>query len=266
MSSSPTPPDDEASLPPHLRTRPRLTIVMPAYNEERRLPSTLVRLDAFLKAFDREVEVIVVENGSTDRTVEVVVDYQRTMPSLRLMQVPAAGKGWAVRAGMLAGTGDHLMFCDVDFSMPVEEIAKFTALLDQGAPIVIASRELATSHRHDEPGRRHVMGRVFNRAVQILVVHGIEDTQCGFKAFQRPVARDLFGHQRIKRWGFDVEILYLARRRGYRVQQLAIDWYYDADSRVRGMQDSLDMLSEILRIRLYALMGLYRKRGGQQDG
>jgi hypothetical protein len=152
------------------------------------------------------------------------------------------------------------MFCDVDFSMPVSELDKFIALLDTGAPIVIASRELASSLRHDEPVRRHVMGRVFNRAVQLLVVHGIDDTQCGFKAFQRPVGRDLFSLQRIKGWGFDVEILYLARRRGYRVQQLAIDWFYDPDSRVLGMADSLSMVGEILRIRLYALFGVYRRR------
>jgi dolichyl-phosphate beta-glucosyltransferase len=182
------------------------------------------------------------------------------MPYLRLLHVATPGKGWAVRTGMLAATGDHLMFCDVDFSMPVTELDKFIALLDTGAPIVIASRELASSLRHDEPVRRHVMGRVFNRMVQLLVVHGIDDTQCGFKAFQRPVGRDLFSLQRVKGWGFDVEILYLARRRGYRVQQLAIDWFYDPDSRVRGMADSLSMVGEILRIRLYALLGVYRRR------
>ena len=239
--------------------KPRLSIIMPAYNEERRLPGSLARLEAFLGKLDREVEVIVVENGSTDRTAAVVRECQQRLPWLRLLRVATPGKGGAVRAGMLAATGDHLMFCDVDFSMPVEEIGKFTALLDAGAPIVIASRELATSERHHEPARRHVMGRVFNRLVQLLVVGGIDDTQCGFKAFQRPVGRDLFNVQRTRGWGFDVEILYLARRRGYRVQQLAIDWYYDADSRVRGMRDSLDMVGEVLRIRFYDLLGLYRR-------
>lgn len=239
---------------------PRLSIVLPAYNEERRLPASLERLHAYAQSLEREVEVIVVENGSTDRTSAVVEEMQRRIPYLRLLHVAARGKGWAVRRGMLAATGDHIMFCDVDFSMPVEEIGKFTALLDQGAPIVIASRELATARRHHEPVRRHVMGRVFNRLVQLFIVGGIDDTQCGFKAFQRPVARDLFSIQRIPGWGFDVEILYLARKRGYRVQQLAIDWYYDADSRVEGMRDSLSMLGEVLRIRLYALLGAYRRK------
>jgi len=238
---------------------PRLSIVIPAYNEERRLPGSLSRLDDYLKGLDREVEVIVVENGSTDRTAAVVEECRRRMPYLRLLHVATPGKGWAVRAGMLAATGDHLMFCDADFSMPVEEIGKFTALLDEGTPIVIASREAASAERHDEPSRRHVMGRAFNRAVQLLVVSGIDDTQCGFKAFQRPVGRDIFNRQRIRGWAFDVELLYLARRRGYRVQQLAIDWYYDGDSRVRGVPDSLSMLGELLRIRLYALLGLYRR-------
>jgi len=246
----PTPP-----MPP----TPRLSIVIPAYNEERRLPGSLARLDGYVAGLDREVEVIVVENGSTDGTAAVVEEARRRMPYLRLLRVTTSGKGWAVRAGMLAATGDHLMFCDADFSMPVEEIGKFIALLDAGVPVVIASREVASARRHDEPSRRHVMGRVFNRLVQILVVGGIDDTQCGFKAFQRPVARDLFGHQRLRGWAFDVEILYLARRRGYRVQQLAIDWYYDGDSRVRGLVDSLSMGAELLRIRLFALLGLYRR-------
>lgn len=240
--------------------KPRLSVIIPAYNEERRLPGCLARLREYLPTLDREVEVIVAENGSADGTVAVVRECQRDMPYLRLLRVPTPGKGWAVRAGMLAGRGDHLMFCDVDFSMPVEEIGKFVALLDQGAPIVIASRELATSRRHDEPPRRHLMGRVFNRVVRVFVVGGIDDTQCGFKAFQRSVARDLFSVQRIHGWAFDVEILYLARRRGYRVQQLAIDWYYDGDSRVRGMRDSVDMMAEVLRIRAFALLRLYHRR------
>ncbi len=239
--------------------KPRLSVVIPAYNEERRLRASLARLDGYIMGLDREVEVLVVENGSTDRTADVVEECRARMPYLRLLRVATPGKGWAVRAGMLAATGDHLMFCDADFSMPVEEIGKFTALLDAGTPIVIASREAASAARHDEPSRRHIMGRVFNRVVQFIVVRGIDDTQCGFKAFQRPVGRDLFGRQRIRGWAFDVELLYLARRRGYRVQQLAIDWYYDADSRVRGMPDSLAMVGEVLRIRLYALLGLYRR-------
>lgn len=240
--------------------KPRLSIVIPAYNEERRLPGSLARLDAYIRGLDREVEVIVVENGSVDGTAAVVEQCRRQMPYLRLLRVATSGKGWAVRTGMLAASGDHLIFCDVDFSMPVGELDKFIALLDTGAPIVIASREMATSQRHDEPVRRHVMGRVFNRMVQLLVVHGIDDTQCGFKAFQRPVGRDVFSMQRLKGWGFDVEILYLAHLRGYRVQQLAIDWYYDADSRVRGISDSVAMIGEVLRIRLYALLGAYRRR------
>ena len=239
---------------------------MPAYNEERRLPGSLERLEQYIASLDREVEVIVVENGSTDRTAALVEERQQRLPWLRLLRVSTPGKGWAVRTGMMAAKGDHLMFCDVDFSMPVEEIGKFTALLDAGAPIVIASREMATSERHHEPARRHLMGRVFNRLVQAVVVSGIDDTQCGFKAFQRPVGRDLYSLQRTRGWGFDVEILYLARRRGYRVQQLAIDWYYDADSRVRGLRDSADMLGEVLRIRLNDLLGLYRRRRPLDSG
>jgi len=251
-----TPTQDASAAPP----KPRLSVIIPAYNEERRLRRSLPRLDRYLRTLDREAEVIVVENGSADRTAAVVEEFQRHMPSLRLLRVPAAGKGWAVRAGMLAATGEHLMFCDADFSMPVEGIARFTALLDGGAPIVIASREMDGAERHGEPPRRHLMGRVFNRGVQALLVPGIADTQCGFKAFRRAVARDLFSLQRMRGWAFDVEILHLARRRGYPVRQLGIDWYYDADSRVRGLPDSLGMVGELLRIRLNGASGLYRRR------
>ncbi len=240
--------------------QPGLSIIVPAYNEEMRLPRCLEHLAGYIAGLDRAIDVIVVENGSTDGTANVVRSYQRTMPYLRLVQVAGRGKGWAVRAGMLAGTGDYLMFCDADFSMPVNDIDRFLAVLDDGAPIVIASRELPSSRRYDEPARRHAMGRLYNRVVQALVIDGIDDTQCGFKAFQRPVARDLFGLQRTPGWAFDAEILYLARRRGYAVSQLPIDWYYDGDSRVRQMSASLSMIGETLRIRAYAALHLYGRQ------
>jgi len=239
---------------------PHLSIIVPAYNEEKRLPRSLERLERYVARLDRAVEVVVVENGSTDGTGDVVRDFQRRMPYLRLLHEASPGKGGAVRRGMLAATGRYLMFCDADFSMPVEEIDRFLAVLDTGAPIVIASRELPASRRHDEPARRHVMGRVYNRIVRALVVGGIDDTQCGFKAFQRPVGRDLFGLQRTRGWAFDAEILYLAQRRGYAVHQVPIDWYYDGDSRVQHLSDSLAMLGETLRIRAYAALRLYRRR------
>jgi len=239
--------------------KPRLSIVVPAYNEERRLPASMERLDRYVRRLDRPVEVIVVDNGSADGTSSVVRRLQERMPYLRLLHEGRRGKGCAVRGGVLAATGDHVMFCDADFSMPPEGIDHFLALLDAGAPIVIGSRELRGSRRHGEPTTRHIMGRVYNRVVQALVVAGIDDTQCGFKAFQRPVARDLFELQRIQGWSFDAEILYLARWRGYTVRQAPVDWYYDGDSRVHGLLDSFGMFGETLRIRVYAGLGLYRR-------
>ncbi len=242
-----------------MATKPSLSIIMPAYNEESRLRDSLLRLDSYLSLLDRAAEVIVVENGSTDKTAVVTEECRQHMPYLRLLRMSTAGKGWAVRSGMLAATGDYLMFCDVDFSMPIASIDLFLAALDAGAPIVIASRELTASRRYDEPRRRHVMGRVFNRAVQALVVDGFADTQCGFKAFQREVAHDLFAQQQTRGWAFDVEILHLARRRGYRVRQIAIDWYYDRDSRVRGLHDSLTMVVELVRMRVRPLLNPRRR-------
>ncbi len=240
-------------------TKPSLSIIIPAYNEESRLRDSLMRLDSYLSMLDRTAEVIVVENGSTDRTAVVAEECRQYIPYLRLLRMSTAGKGWAVRSGMLAARGDYLMFCDIDFSMPAASIDLFLAELDAGAPIVIASRELAASRRHDEPQRRYVLGRVFNRAVQALVVGGFTDTQCGFKAFQREVAHDLFARQQTRGWAFDVEILHLARRRDYRVRQIAIDWYYDHDSRVRGLHDSLSMAMELVRMRARPLLDPSRR-------
>lgn len=227
-----------------------LSIIIPAYNEESRLGGSLARLHTYLSHLNRPVEVIVIENGSVDGTAAVVREHQRSMPYLRLVQLSTPGKGGAVRQGMLEARGEYLMFCDADMSMPVQDIDLFLAELDRGAPIVIASRELATSTRHNEPWRRHLMGRAFNWITRSLVVRDFGDTQCGFKAFQRAVARDLFGRQRTRGWAFDVEILLLARQCGYRVQQIAINWYYDSDSRVDGMRDSIAMIVELARIRL----------------
>lgn len=169
--------------------RAGISVIIPAYNEAQRLPRSLVALDTFLRTLDRPMEVLVVDNGSTDGTAPAVEAYAAMMPYLRVLSIVTRGKGIAARTGILAAQHDYLLLCDADFSMPPEGLAAFIDELDCGAPIVIGSREGAHALRVDEPALRHFMGRVFNRVVQLLAVGGLQDTQCGFKGFRRDVAR-----------------------------------------------------------------------------
>jgi dolichyl-phosphate beta-glucosyltransferase len=240
-----------------VRTPPRLSIVIPAHNEERRLPRTLERLHAYLATQTYTWEIIVVGNACTDGTERVVRSYAQTIPGLQLISLAGRGKGLAVRAGAIRSWGEVVFLCDADLSMPPETLDTFMDAIEN-ADVVVGSREAPGARRFDEPGRRHVMGRVFNYLVRSLAVPGIADTQAGFKAFRREVADHLFGQQFVTGWGFDVELLYLARKFGYRMTEIPIDWYFDADSRVRPGVDTLNMVTEVLMIRLRDLLRRYQ--------
>lgn len=234
-----------------------LSIVIPAFNEEDRLPAAFREVRRFLDGQGLSCEIIIVENGSTDRTPQIARDEAADDPCCHVINVVQRGKGRAVRHGMLASRGRIAMYCDADFSMPVEEVPLLLQALEGGADIAIASREAPGSRRVGEPYRRHLMGRVFNRVVRTLVVPGIQDTQCGFKAFKREVAHDLFRLQRVDGWAFDVEVLFLAMRRGYTVREVPITWRYDPSTRVRPVRDTIAMLREVLMIRWNAMRGRY---------
>ena len=236
---------------------PWLSVIVPAYNEEQRLPATLEKLHTYLDRQSYPAEIVVVDNGSTDRTADLVRDHARRISSLRLLQAPVRGKGSAVRTGMLHSAGTYRFLCDADLSVPVEEFERFYPPLLPDADIAIGSREAEGAHRYDEPTYRHLTGRVFSLAVEGLVMRGFKDTQCGFKCFRGPVAEDLFSRQRFDGWAFDVEVLYLARRRGYRIHEVPVSWYYQSDSRIRLVHDSLTMFADLLRIRWYDLRGVY---------
>ena len=238
-------------------TEPFLSLVVPAYNEEGRLPASLARMSAYLSSRGHRYEVIVVVNGSTDRTVDVAKAATRTDPSIRVIQSSRRGKGLAVRLGVLAARGERVIFCDADLSTPIDEVVGLADRLDDRYPVVIASREGLGSRRIGEPYLRHLMGRVFNGLVRALAVPGIQDTQCGFKAFTRTAARDVFSRQTIDGFGFDVELLYLARRLGYRVREVPVTWVYAASSRVDPLRDTVRMFADVLRVRLNALRGRY---------
>jgi glycosyltransferase involved in cell wall biosynthesis len=201
--------------------------------------------------------VVVVENGSQDRTAQVAELFARRHANVRLLREAHPGKGRAVRRGILAALGEYRFICDVDLSMPIEQVARFLPPAQAGAAIVIASREAPGAVRYNEPAHRHWIGRGFNLLVRLLAVPGLQDTQCGFKCFRADAAEELFRLQVLNGWTFDVEVLFLARRRGYRIIEIPIPWTHIPGSRVRLARDSFAMLADLLRIRWYAARGRY---------
>ena len=234
-----------------------LSIIVPAYNEENRLPDSLLQIIQFVRQQDYSIEVIVVDDGSTDRTADLVTEFQKQAEFITLIPVEHGGKGHAVKSGMTQAHGEYLFLCDSDLSMPIEEVTKFLPPALDGYDVAIASREIEGAHRYNEPGYRHLMGRVFNLIVRLLAVHGIHDTQAGFKCFRRDAAHELFPLQTISGWGFDVEILFLAQKRGMKIVEVPINWYYADRSQVRPIQDTYNMFREVLKVRLNAWQGRY---------
>jgi dolichyl-phosphate beta-glucosyltransferase len=237
-----------------------LSIIIPAHNEEARLPPSLEKIDAFLKTQSFEAEVIVVENGSYDRTAEVVREYAASHPYIQLIEAPVRGKGLAVKVGMLAAKGEYRFICDADLSMPIEEIVRFLPPNVEGYDVIIATREGKGAKRVGEPEYRHIIGRVNNIIIKLTALRGFEDTQCGFKMFTRRAAEDLFEVQQMTGIGFDIELLFIAKRRGYKIKQVPITWYFDPDSRMRLVGDSLYLLVEIWQIRRNWYRGVYVKK------
>jgi dolichyl-phosphate beta-glucosyltransferase len=242
---------------PESRPACLLSIVIPAYNEESRLPKSLPQVIDFIRQQDYVAEVIIVDDGSVDRTAEIVRHFQDEASFITLLQVEHGGKGHAVRAGMMQARGEFIFLCDSDLSMPIHEVPKFLPPRLDGYDVAIASREIKGARRYNEPAYRHLMGRVFNLIVRLLAVHGIQDTQAGFKCFQREAARQLFPLQTIKGWGFDVEILFIAQRHGMHIVEVPINWYYANRSQVRPIHDTYNMLREVLKVRMNAWKGLY---------
>jgi dolichyl-phosphate beta-glucosyltransferase len=252
-----------------LQSEPYLSIVIPSYNEERRLPGTLSKVIAYLQRKGGRAEILVVDDGSSDDTAAVVEQVGAANPMVRLIRNPHRGKAYAVRTGMLAAAGQFVLFSDADGATPIEEADKLLPRLEEGVDVAIASREGKDARRFDEPWHRHLMGRVFNLVVQLLALPGIHDTQCGFKAFRRGAARELFGHMQLygeaatspvkgaMLTGFDVEILFLARKWGYRIAEVPVHWSYGAESKVHPIKDSWRNLRDVLLVRWNDLRGRY---------
>ncbi|HUK87332.1 MAG TPA: dolichyl-phosphate beta-glucosyltransferase [Terriglobales bacterium] len=238
---------------------PTYSIIIPAYNEERRLGAALEQLLAYAAAQGWDAEVLVVNDGSRDRTAALAAEYAARHPVVRLLENPGnRGKGYSVRHGMLEAKGDLRLFTDADLSAPIAEAEKLFAALAAGAEIAIGSRWLASETQTlRQPLYRQFFGRLFNLLLRLLLGLRFQDTQCGFKAFTRRAALELFSRLRIERWAFDPELLYLARRRGLKVEEVPVAWAHDRRSTISPLRDGPRMFWDLLRIRWYALTGKY---------
>ena len=241
-----------------------VSIVIPAYNEERRLGATLAAIAGFLQTQPWSWEVRVVDDGSADDTAGVAERFAAGERRVVVQREPHRGKGGAVKAGLLAAAGDFRFICDADLSMPIEEIARFLPPVAPPFDIAIGSREGLRARRIGEPLYRHLMGRIFNRGVQWLVLPGIEDSQCGFRMFTADAVRAVFPRVTVDGWAFDVEALAIARAQRLRVIDVPIEWHYRAESRLNMMRDGWEMLKELVRIRLRVVRGVYR--AGRESG
>jgi len=239
----------------------RLTVVVPAYNEERRIDSTLRRLSEYLNAAPGPNELVIVVDGSQDDTLAKVKSAPVGNLRLEILDnIVNRGKGFSVRRGMLAARGRYVLFCDADLSTPIEEVERLIAALDSGYDVAIASRSLPESDvRVHQPPWRESMVRVFNWFVQRLVLPGIIDSQCGFKCFRHDAAQRIFERQRLEGFAFDVEVLYIARVLGYRIAEIPVIWINHPLSKVSPLRDSTRMLIDLMKVRWDIARGIYRQ-------
>jgi glycosyltransferase involved in cell wall biosynthesis len=238
-------------------TQPFLSIIIPSHNEENRLPGTLEQVFGFLQQQPYTSEVLVVENGSSDKTLEVAQSFQQFHHNLLVLQEHKSGKGLAVRKGMQAASGYYRFMCDADLSMPIAEVNRFIPPALENFDIAIGSREAPGAIRYNEPGYRHWGGRGVNLLIRLFAIPGLRDTQCGFKMFRAPAADDLFRYQTLNNWSFDIEILFMARMRGYRIVELPIPWYFNPETKLNPVKDAIRMGLDIITIRGNARRGAY---------
>lgn len=226
-----------------------LSAIVPAYNEEKRLGDTLKIIHDFLKQQHYSSEIIVVDDGSTDKTVEVAENLHIDILNI-VKHGRNLGKGAAIKNGIMASRGELMLFTDADNSTPIEEVNKLIVAINEGFDVAIGSRALPDSDivLH-QPWYRETMGRVFNLLVRLLVLTGIKDTQCGFKLFKSDVARIVFKEQQLSGFAFDVEVLLLARKHGYCIKEVPIRWINSPASRVSPYRDALKMFKDIVRLR-----------------
>ena len=238
---------------------PACSIVIPAFNESARIDATLREVVSCIRSHDWDAEVIVVNDGSTDTTARQVLDFSLSAPEVRLIENPGnRGKGFSVRHGLLQARGEIVMFTDADLSAPIHEAERLFAAIGHGADIAIGSRWLDRSRQvHRQPLYRQFFGRCFNMITRSVMGLKFHDTQCGFKAFTRPAAQTVFQLQTIEGWGFDPEILFIATKRGLRIEEVPVTCGHDERTRISYLRDGFHMLREMMIIRRNALIGRY---------
>lgn len=237
---------------------PHLSIVIPAFNEEARIGGSLDRLRTYLETFDKSWEIVVVDDGSSDRTADIVTAHAQEDPRIQVVRASHGGKGAAVRRGMIEACGEWRFLSDADLSMPPGNLERFFSS-NGGRPkfdISIGSREAIGARRIGEPWSRHFLGRVYNWTVKLVALRGIEDTQCGFKLYSAEAAEAVFPLQRLQGFAFDVENLYIARKAGFTIGEVAIDWQYYRGGKVT-LASSARAYMDIFKVRLNSLLGRY---------
>jgi glycosyltransferase involved in cell wall biosynthesis len=238
----------------------QLSIIIPSFNEELRLPSSLELIAAYVNASNRNCEVLVVDDGSTDRTAEVAASFSDRIANLRVLKNGEnRGKGYSVRHGMMEARGENVLFTDADLSAPIQEADKLLSALDQ-YDVAIGSRAMNRKliEVHESPFREFA-GIIFNRIVRIVLWLPFVDTQCGFKAFRRERCRIIFEQQRIERFGFDPELLYLARHHGLKSIEIPVRWSHSPATKINMMRDSVLMFVDVFTIRWNSILGRYLK-------
>jgi len=238
-----------------------LSVIIPAYNEESRLGPTLTKIAEFLKTKSYPSEILVVDDGSTDRTGDIVNELREKYPTIKLLSNPQnCGKGYSVRMGVKAAQGEFILFSDADLSTPIEELDKFLAqILENNFDIVVGSRALPDSRIIvHQPIYRVLAGKIFNKIARLFTIKKIKDSQCGFKLFRKEAAKKIFAKTSIKRFAFDVEVLFIAQRQGYKIKEIPVRWYNSPLSRVGFFRDSLNMFLDVIRIWQNYLRGRYQ--------
>jgi dolichyl-phosphate beta-glucosyltransferase len=238
---------------------PKYSIVIPAYNEGARLAASLEKVLGYIHAEGWNAEIVVVNDGSRDNTAEIIRAFAAKDPSVRLVENPGnRGKGYSVRNGILNARGEVLFFSDADLSSPIEESSKLLNALDESTDIAIGSRWLRVgTQTQRQPVYRQIFGRIFNLLLRLILGLYFKDTQCGFKAFKRSAALAIFPLQKIERWGFDPEILFLARKLGFKVKEVPVLWGHSGGTRISPLIDGFRMFTEMLRVRWYSLTEKY---------
>lgn len=235
------------------------SIIIPAYNESQRIVPTLNKILSYIAEQGWDAELIVVNDGSRDDTAEIVRRYAEKNPMMRLLENPGnRGKGYSVRNGMLNARGRILLFSDADLSSPIEEAPKLFEAIVQGADVAIGSRWMRTDLQTGrQPWHRQLFGRVYNLILRVVLGLKFKDTQCGFKAFNRKAAQVIFPLQKIERWGFDPELLFLAEKNGFKVVEIPVQWAHDENSTISPVRDGMRMFFEVLKIRWNSMTGAY---------